>query len=1003
MNSFGLGLVLNFVDNASGSMATACANLNNMSATVDSVSASISGSAMDMYAVAQSMNAVGDTFMSIGNSIVDAYGQVTKSVIDTGLSMQGYRMQLNALYGSEEAGNSQLEKIKQYAMESVFQFEDLIPAVTMMKVVGIEAMDDVTTSAGNHTQKLLDYASDIAAMVPNMRNTYGTGVKAAMGAIKEYVAEGNALSLKRGAGLDITGILGESKGSTMEERAQQVADLTEKLGIFGYTTALAGTPTQRLSNMEDALFNSLAQIADSGVFEVFCDMLEKVSNFVFDLVDNEESFNAITGVLSDTITALLSPLNALLDVLIKYGDRIVDFITLHPTLVKNILLTVAAVGALTVAFGAFMKLAGSLFMMSLAFRNFKSIPSLLGFITRGIGGLIAKALPLVAMGYLIYTAWNQNWFGIQEKVGVLFDKLHLISTYFANGGMFTNMEDYNLAKKLGVLPVIELIVNLKGAWKAFVDGFKKGTEEVITSITNFLAKVDEVTGLDLSSVFQNLLGFMNNLFSAENDAKWSKIGETIANLVIPIVLLTGAVKTLSTVFGGIWKGASIFGKLLKLPFTPVIGILSKIVFAIKAVAGGAGTLTEGISYVFPVLGKIISVVGKIFSVVGKVFGFIGKTLIPGIIKGVSALFSFLVANPIVAVIAAIVIAVVALSILIYKNWDKIKAVLGKVGSWIYNKIILPVRNFFVNVINFIVGFFATGWELAKAIFTPIGKWIYNHIIQPVVGFFQWLGTSISNVVSSVWNWLCNVWGAISGWVDTNIIQPVAGFFSWLFTSISGVFSAVWDWLCAVWSPIAEWVNTTIIEPVSTFFSGLWEAIDGVFNSIYDSITGWFQDAYDIVTGLWSGISDFFSGIFDKVSGWASGITEKGSQITGLQTVPHAATGVDNFVGGLIQVNEKGGELIDLPSGSRVIPHDASIQESLKEGITMGIKAMNSYPQSKSTTPTQEVKNDYSVTFAAGSVVIRLDNASDAELEKAAEKLMKIIERKQRLKALAVRK
>jgi len=49
-----------------------------------------------------------------------------------------------------------------------------------------------------------------------------------------------------------------------------------------------------------------------------------------------------------------------------------------------------------------------------------------------------------------------------------------------------------------------------------------------------------------------------------------------------------------------------------------------------------------------------------------------------------------------------------------------------------------------------------------------------------------------------------------------------------------------------------------------------------------------------------------------------------------------------------------------------------------------------------------VQNDYSVTFSAGSIVIQLANATEAELEKAAEKLMKIIERKQQLKAMAVR-
>ena len=63
----------------------------------------------------------------------------------------------------------------------------------------------------------------------------------------------------------------------------------------------------------------------------------------------------------------------------------------------------------------------------------------------------------------------------------------------------------------------------------------------------------------------------------------------------------------------------------------------------------------------------------------------------------------------------------------------------------------------------------------------------------------------------------------------------------------------------------------------------------------------------------------------------------------------------------------------------------------------GASGSPSYSSSKG-----ETHNDYSVTFSAGSIVIQLSNASDSELEKAAEKLMKIIERKQQLKAMASR-
>tara|TARA_R110002020_G_scaffold95937_10_gene230135 strand:+ start:11264 stop:17131 length:5868 start_codon:yes stop_codon:yes gene_type:complete len=42
-------------------------------------------------------------------------------------------------------------------------------------------------------------------------------------------------------------------------------------------------------------------------------------------------------------------------------------------------------------------------------------------------------------------------------------------------------------------------------------------------------------------------------------------------------------------------------------------------------------------------------------------------------------------------------------------------------------------------------------------------------------------------------------------------------------------------------------------------------------------------------------------------------------------IPQFATGVTNFAGGLAQINERGGEIVRLPSGADVIPHDLSRQ------------------------------------------------------------------------------
>ena len=619
MNSFGLGLVLNFVDNASSGMNTATNNFMRMSATADSLTSSVSASATELASIAFSLGAVGDTFVSIGESITGVFAGITQQVINTGTEMQGYRMQLSALYGSVEAGEAKIEEIKQYAMSSVFDIQSLIPAVTMMKAVGIEAMSEVTTSSGNATQKLLDYASDIAAMVPNMRNTYGTGVQAAMGAIKEYIAEGNAMSLKRGAGLDITGILGEDKGASIEERTQQVADLVEKLNIVGYTASLAGTPTQRLSNMQDALFNSLSKIADSGVFEVYCGLLEKLSNWVFSLVENEETFNTITGVLADTITTILSPLESMLDWVTKNSDAIIAWVQEHPKLTKNILVTVAAIGAFLVVGGSLLKLLSSIAFASTGFTMLKSLPSILSRIGVAFKALAGKALPFVALAAIAYFVWKNNLFGIRDvaegvmkDLGVIFS---LVSDAWDDNAL--SEENFLKAKELGILPLIESLLQLKYYWSFFTEGFSKGFKSFFEGIAKSLSFL-KLFGIDIMGLASKVGTFLKGLLGIGQEDNWEKIGDIVgkfAGLALSIFTVIKALTLLKSVSAGL----GVVGKL-----SPIARIFGKTGSGSSA-SGGGGLLSNPMN-TLKTMGSIGIIIGGIALIIGA-YGALAK--VPG--------------------------------------------------------------------------------------------------------------------------------------------------------------------------------------------------------------------------------------------------------------------------------------------------------------------------------------------------------------------------------------
>lgn len=110
-------------------------------------------------------------------------------------------------------------------------------------------------------------------------------------------------------------------------------------------------------------------------------------------------------------------------------------------------------------------------------------------------------------------------------------------------------------------------------------------------------------------------------------------------------------------------------------------------------------------------------------------------------------------------------------------------------------------------------------------------------------------------------------------------------------------------------------------------------------------------------------------------------------------IGHNALGTSNWAGGLTEINERGGEIVDLPRGTRIYPHDDSVTMAFDEGMRTAIDSLRGNSNDNR-------QYDNSVYFSAGSIVVQVANASEAEAERFAELVMKKIERKKRRKALA---
>lgn len=132
-------------------------------------------------------------------------------------------------------------------------------------------------------------------------------------------------------------------------------------------------------------------------------------------------------------------------------------------------------------------------------------------------------------------------------------------------------------------------------------------------------------------------------------------------------------------------------------------------------------------------------------------------------------------------------------------------------------------------------------------------------------------------------------------------------------------------IAAVTLLIANW------DKVKSAASQLWAKIKETFGGIKDSIVGAFNSAKDAVGSFFSWIGDKLSWLDNKVESIPIlGSVYKGGKalvggaadfIGGL--IGGNALGTSYWKGGLTRVNERGGEILNLPSGTQIIPHDVS--------------------------------------------------------------------------------
>ncbi|MWC26630.1 phage tail tape measure protein [Paenibacillus sp. MMS18-CY102] len=167
----------------------------------------------------------------------------------------------------------------------------------------------------------------------------------------------------------------------------------------------------------------------------------------------------------------------------------------------------------------------------------------------------------------------------------------------------------------------------------------------------------------------------------------------------------------------------------------------------------------------------------------------------------------------------------------------------------------------------------------------------------IVGIWGNIKTSIVSAVTQVGAWL-NSFPLGQQFIGTitSVIGSVKLAFGGLTQFVKSVFAGDWQ--------------------------GAWDGIVQVFSNTFGLIPSYAKAPLNAIISLVNTVIDSVNGISIDIPSWVPGVGGNSFGVN-IPRIPTFAHGTPYFKGGLAQINERGGEIVNLPNGSQVIPADKS--------------------------------------------------------------------------------
>jgi tape measure domain-containing protein len=719
---------------------------------------------------------------AVSKGIGAAFGFIRHEVIGTTAETERYRVTLGTMIGDQEKANKLIHDLDYSPLSDFYGTANAIGGLQGMVTFGMQAEEasEMLTRLGDIAQ---GNSEAFVSMSNNLGQVFAKG-KADATDLKQFVTQG----------FDVVGEVAKQSGKSRSEIEKAGVTFEQTAGALRALTSAGGKYNEMLSKQMNTLGGVLKQYASlkaataEAIGTGISGELKELLKYILEIGRaGQENFANIF------VKAIKEVIHWIWQIIIMWkvlGFRLADmkdslapvkqfFLTLKDTaddVLTSIMILAIELGKLIIA--AFKPI------QAFASPIIKELGAIAKDVFTAIADFIRPLIPMVEGSAGFFGALGRAIAGLLRPVLTVALGIRGLTTAF---GAFK-----------AVTGTIKTVKGTFGALRETIDAVKIASRGVGHGVSGIGAALSKLTGSpELAAKLADTFGLLTGKVSVMQKASE---GNRLALMMLNAQMLRN-------------KATTIAHTVATKAATAATKAWDWVKMAAGVVKSTAALVANKIATV------AVTVAQKIAAVASKAWAAVQ-----------SVLNAIMAANPIGLIIVA-VIALIALVVVLIKNWDKVATFFVWLGH--------IIADAFMWVVNKIVGFFS--WVIDKI------KIIWNGII----GFFKKWGELILQILAVI------IFG-IPGLIAVAVRQIIK---HW--DVIGPKVKAIWGKIKIFFIALGRQISDTFLTLVNKIRQAFQWVVDRAI-VIWDTLKSWFFGLVEGIKNTWNGIIGFFSGLWEAI-------------------------------------------------------------------------------------------------------------------------------------------